>query len=203
MMRRDIPAVLKTATELVDLATAHGIPIARANGLLYLGWARMRMGDVAEGTALLSEGRTMHAAVGFRLHGSLSYGFYAECLSAAGRHAEGLDALREAQAYVDETRELSYPSWLDRLRATLTLRAYGSAAPQIEASLRRAIEYARKQGTKFWELEAATDLARLWGERGRRGEAGELLRPIYDWFSEGLDTPPLLEARSVLDALGS
>jgi len=203
MMRRDIPAVLETATELVELATAHGIPIARANGLLYLGWARMRMGDVAEGTARLSEGRSTHAAVGFRLHGTLSYGFYAECLSAAGRHLEGLDALRQAQNYVEETKERSYVSWLHRLRATLALRAFGSDAPQVEAELRQAIESARQQGTKFWELEAAADLARLWGERGRRGEAGDLLRPLYDWFSEGLDTPPLRDAKGVLGALGA
>ena len=152
---------------------------------------------------LREEGRAMHAAVGFRLHGSLSYGFYAECLSAAGRHVEALDVLRQAQTYVDETHELSYLSWLDRLRANLTLHAHGSAAPQVEACLRQAIDSARRQGTKFWELEAATDLARLWGERGSRAEAHELLRPIYEWFSEGLDTPPLLEAKSVLDAVAS
>ena len=52
------------------------------------------------------------------------------------------------------------------------------------------------------ELRAATSLARLWGEQGRRGEARELLAPLYGWFTEGFDTPDLKEAKALLDELG-
>ena len=202
MMRRDVAAVLKTARDLVDLAEAHGILIARANALLYLGWARVQSGDVEEGIARIAEGRATHDAVGFRLHGSLSHGFYAQCLSAAGRHADGLELMRQAYEYVEETKERSYVSWLCRIRANLTLHAFGPAEPTVEADLRRAVDIAKRQGTKLWELEAASDLARLWAERGRRAEAADLLRPIYESFPEGLDTTPLIEAKAVLDALG-
>jgi hypothetical protein len=61
---------------------------------------------------------------------------------------------------------------------------------------------ARQQQAKSYELRAATSLARLWGEQGRRAEARELLTPIYDWFTEGFDTADLKEARTLLSDLG-
>jgi predicted ATPase len=60
---------------------------------------------------------------------------------------------------------------------------------------------ARRQQVKFWELRAATSLARLWQHQGKRVAARELLAPIYGWFTEGFDTADLQEARAVLDAL--
>ena len=54
---------------------------------------------------------------------------------------------------------------------------------------------------KSYELRAAMNLARLWGEQGRRAEAHELLAPIYGWFTEGLDTADLKDAKALLDAL--
>jgi predicted ATPase len=60
---------------------------------------------------------------------------------------------------------------------------------------------ARRQGAKGWELPAVTTLARLWLDRGRRGEARDLLAPLYGRFTEGFDTPDLKEAKALLDAL--
>ena len=60
---------------------------------------------------------------------------------------------------------------------------------------------ARQQGAKLWELRAATSLARLWRDRGKRSEARDLLAPVYGWFTEGFDTPDLKEAKALLDAL--
>ena len=70
-----------------------------------------------------------------------------------------------------------------------------------EASIRQALELARKQQAKSWELRAATSLARLWSEQGRRPEARELLAPVYGWFAEGFDTADLKDAKAVLDDL--
>ena len=60
---------------------------------------------------------------------------------------------------------------------------------------------AREQGTRGYELRAATSLARLWREQGRREEARELLAPLYDWFTEGFDTADLKAAKALLDEL--
>ena len=68
-------------------------------------------------------------------------------------------------------------------------------------SFRTALAIAREQGTRGYELRAATSLARLWGEQGRRDEARELLAPLYASFTEGLNTADLKEAKALLDEL--
>ena len=70
-----------------------------------------------------------------------------------------------------------------------------------EASIHPALQLARKQKAKSWELRAATSLARFWGERGRQAEARELLAPVYGWFTEGFDTADLQEAEALLAQL--
>jgi predicted ATPase len=63
------------------------------------------------------------------------------------------------------------------------------------------LRIARRRQTKAYELRAATSLARLWGEQGRRAEGRELLAPVYGWFTEGFDTADLREAKALLDQL--
>jgi predicted ATPase len=70
-----------------------------------------------------------------------------------------------------------------------------------QASLQQAIRIAQDQHAKSLELRAARDLARLWGEQGRRAEARDLLAPVYGWFTEGFDTPDLKEAKALLAEL--
>jgi predicted ATPase len=67
--------------------------------------------------------------------------------------------------------------------------------------LRTALAIACEQGTRGYELRAATSLARLWREQGRRTEARDLLAPLYGWFTEGFATPDLKEAKALLDRL--
>ncbi len=85
----------------------------------------------------------------------------------------------------------------------LLLRRNPSAADRAEVSYRRAIERARSQEAKSWELRAATSLARLWRDQGKRAEARELLAPVYGWFTEGFDTLDLKEAKALLDELSA
>jgi predicted ATPase len=70
-----------------------------------------------------------------------------------------------------------------------------------EACFRRAVAVAREQDAKLWELRAAASLARLWREQGQRTEAYDLLAPVYGWFTEGFDTPDLVEANQLLTRL--
>jgi predicted ATPase len=86
-----------------------------------------------------------------------------------------------------------------RVRADLHLAA--AAAGEAEADLSRAIDVARGQGAKTFELRAATSLARLWRHDKRR-EAHDLLAPVYGWFTEGFDTPDLRSAKALLDEMG-
>jgi predicted ATPase len=72
-----------------------------------------------------------------------------------------------------------------------------------EVAFNQALQLARQQQARSWELRAATSLARLWGEQGRHAEARELLAPVYRWFTEGFDTADLKEAKALLEALDS
>ena len=72
---------------------------------------------------------------------------------------------------------------------------------QAETCFQQALDIARRQQAKSWELRAATSLARLWQRQRKRAEAHALLAPIYGWFTEGFDTADLQEARALLEAL--
>jgi predicted ATPase len=87
------------------------------------------------------------------------------------------------------------------LRGDLLCRLPRPDLDNAERSFCAALSIAGEQGTKGFELRAATSLARLWGDHGRCEEARELLAPVYDWFTEGFDTADLQEAKALLTAL--
>jgi predicted ATPase len=92
-------------------------------------------------------------------------------------------------------------SEIHRLKGELLLNAdQEEAAAQ---SFRDAIELARRQSAKSWELRATTSLARLLGKQGHRDEAHTMLTEIYNWFTEGFDTADLRDAKALLDELSS
>jgi predicted ATPase len=149
------------------------------------------------------------ALVELRRMGSLSaLGFwqvlFAECLEKLGNADEALRALEAAVVHVE--RRGSDAWWepeVYRSMGDLLLRRNPSAPDRAEASYRRAIERARAQEAKSWELRAATSLARLWRDQGKPAEARDLLAPVYGWFTEGFDTADLTDAKALLDHLAS
>jgi predicted ATPase len=76
-------------------------------------------------------------------------------------------------------------------------------AAKAQAYFERALEVARKQRAKSWELRAAMSMARLWRDQGKTQQARELLAPVYGWFTEGFDTLDLKEAKALLEELAS
>ena len=88
---------------------------------------------------------------------------------------------------------------MHRLRGDL-LKATGDQAA-AEQSYHQALVVAQRQSAKLFELRAATSLARLWRDQGKRTEARDLLAPIYGWFTEGFDTPVLQDTKALLDEL--
>jgi predicted ATPase len=85
------------------------------------------------------------------------------------------------------------------------LKSRQSAEPnsQVEAEecFQKAIEIARRQEAKSWELRAVMSLSRLWQQQGKKAEARPLLAPLYGWFTEGFDTKDLQEAKALLEEL--
>ena len=91
-----------------------------------------------------------------------------------------------------------------RLQGELLLPAAGrqqQAEETPDACFRQALERARQQQAKSLELRAAMSLSRLWQQQGKHDAARQLLSEVYAWFSEGLDTVDLQEARALLEQL--
>ena len=109
--------------------------------------------------------------------------------------------LAEALTLVDTTGERWYEAELYRLKGALLLQQSSDNQAEAETCFQQAIDIARSQQAKSLELRAATSLARLWQQQGKRQEAHDLLAPVYNWFTEGFDTADLKDAKALLDAL--
>ena len=101
----------------------------------------------------------------------------------------------------DATGERLFEAELHRLRGELLMQRGETGANEVETCFRRALVVAQRQQAKLFELRAAISLARLWADRGRCGEAHDVLAPVYGWFTEGFDTADLRDARVLLDEL--
>ncbi|WP_143301269.1 hypothetical protein [Candidatus Entotheonella palauensis] len=130
---------------------------------------------------------------------SMLAGAYGE----AGDLEKGLSLLAKALTLIDNTETGSYfnKAELYRLKGVLLLKQAVPDVSQTEVCFYQALDIARHQKAKSWELRAATCLARLWQQQGKHREARELLAPVYGWFSEGFDTADLQEAKHLLGEL--
>jgi len=118
-----------------------------------------------------------------------------------GQPEVGLDLLDEAIQTAEITNERFFEAELYRLRGEMLL-SLGKKA-EAEAGLRRALTIAQQQQARWWELRAATSLAKHWRAEGRYVEAHFLLQPVYSWFTEGFDTPDLKYAQALLNEVSA
>ena len=153
-------------------------------------------GASAEAAACLRDALTRPRAPRLRPYGLARLG---EALARQGDYGAALTALREGLADQDRTGQCRWEAELHRLEGLALVGL--NRLEEAQAAFDEALRVARRQQAKAYELRAATSLARLWGERGRRREALELLAPVYGWFTEGFDTADLKEARALLDQL--
>jgi predicted ATPase len=109
--------------------------------------------------------------------------------------------LREALVFADEKEDRYCEAETYRLKGELLLKQNDSNIEEAENCLRSAIEIAREQSAKSWELRATTSLAQLLKKQGYRDEARSMLADIYNWFTEGFDTADLKDAKALLEEL--
>ena len=117
----------------------------------------------------------------------------------AAQIKEAATQLDDALQIAGRTGERWLEAELNRYKGQLLLRQGNSEA--AEELYRIALIIAQGQGAKLWELRAAASLARLRRDQGRPAEARDVLAPVYGWFTEGFDTPDLIDAKTVLDEL--
>jgi predicted ATPase len=125
----------------------------------------------------------------------------AEAHMQAGRLDDGLRALAEALAVAEENEDRQHEPEKYRVKGELLLRQDDSYVAEVQNCFQRAIEIARQQSAKSYELRATMSLARLLTSQGRRDEARAMLADIYGWFTEGFDNADLKDAAALLDEL--
>ena len=169
--------------------------------MLRRGWALAAQGRVTEGLDELHQGLAYREAVGAIVGRSYDPIFLAEVYARTGQVEEGLHVLAEMRVAVDNSGFRCLEAEIYRLTGELLLQQAIPNEPQAEAHFEEALEVARCQQARSYELRAAMSLSRLWQRQGRCVEARELLAPIYGWFTEGFDTADLCDARALLEEL--
>ncbi len=201
LLSRDAPRVERLANENATISKERGFPLYGAHSDVQLGWVAAHRRQGADCIDRMRRGIAAATATGSRFLEPFYLGLVAEALAFAGEVEEGLAELDQALARSTESGEKWTDAELHRLRGDLVCRLPRPDLDQAECSLRAALSIAREQGTKGFELRAATSLARLWRDHGRREEARELLAPVYGSFSEGFDAADLKEAKGLLNEL--
>ncbi|HKA54090.1 MAG TPA: adenylate/guanylate cyclase domain-containing protein, partial [Candidatus Binatia bacterium] len=219
-LRREGPATQEWAEKAMAVCTKHGFAFYSAMGTILRGWALVEQGQSAEGIAQIHQGLTAWRATGSELFRPHLLALLAEGYGKTGQAEEGLGVLAEAFGAAHKSGRRFYEAELYRLYGELLLRngetetgrtgdkrtfpdspipRFPDSSP--EECFLRALDLARQQGAKAWELRAVVSLSRLWQSGGKKNEARQMLKETCGWFSEGFATADLREAKALLEAL--
>jgi DNA-binding SARP family transcriptional activator/predicted ATPase len=187
------------AEETIALGREQGLPHWVTFGTIVRGWALAMQGQGEQGIVQIEQGLAAQSASGAGIARPCFLVLLAEAHAAGGRAEAGLGVLADALALVEHTGERYQEAEIHRLRGELLLRGSAADAAGAERAFEQALAVARRQQARSWELRAATSLARLWRREGKHAAAAALLAPVHGWFTEGLDTPDLRDARALLE----
>jgi predicted ATPase len=197
-IRADPKSLLQYADEAA-VAVEHGLGLLRAVLLIYRGWCLAALGRADQGIPLLTTGLAGVQDGGFMIFRPWYLTLSGDACRIAGLWQAAIGHLAKARRLADETGE----RWIqaETLRLTGDVLAATGDPPGAEASYREAIAIAQRQSAKLWELRAATSVARLRRDQGKVSQACDLLAPVCGWFTEGLDTNVLKDAKALLEKL--
>jgi predicted ATPase len=192
--------VSKRADEIFSIASAHSMPMNLIAATFFRGWALAVAGRGDEGIAEMRR-----SILDPRLAGAMGPAglrtILAETCGKNRRVDEGLDLVAEGLAMAEQTGQRVVEAELHRLKGELLLIKDPGNVGEAERCLRTAIDVARRQSARLFELRATVSLARLLRDTNRPDEARTMLAEIYHWFTEGFDLPDLKEAKALLDEL--
>jgi predicted ATPase len=183
------------------LCAEQGFAYFFPRALILQGWVLVEHGQGEAGLVQIRQGLSAYRTTGAGHDLPKILALLAGAYGKAGQVEEGLGVLVEALDLVDTTGEGYYEAEIHRLKGALLLQRSADNHPEAEACFHKAISIAQNQSAKSWELRAATSLARLWRQQGKREEARQVLGDVYNWFTEGFDTADLQDAKMLLDAL--
>jgi DNA-binding winged helix-turn-helix (wHTH) protein/predicted ATPase len=196
LLRRETHEVQLGAERVISLSAEQGLNDFHSWATALLGWAKAELGHTQEGIELMQEGLAANRATGSVLLRPHLMGLLAQAYSKAGRVDDEKRALTESLASGADLRIQHYEAETYRLKGESLLRQNGLDVAQAQECFERAIEIARRQGAKSWELRATTSLARTLHKQGK--DARKMLGGIYEWFKEGFETVDLREAKALL-----
>ena len=194
-------AAAALAQELVALAEDKGSLYWKAYGMTNEGCVLAVTGRASNATQMLISGMTALWTTGTTVMMPFLLPHLARAHAELGQFEAARRCLGEAMTAAETTKETWCEAEIHRTAGEITLMSPEPDAAKAQAHFERAITIARAQHAKSWELRAATSLARLWRDHGKRRQARDLLAPVYGWFTEGFDTLDLKEAKALPDEL--
>jgi class 3 adenylate cyclase/tetratricopeptide (TPR) repeat protein len=201
--RREPELAHALATEGILLSEENGFPEWLYLGRLIHGWGWIELGNLHQGIAELEEAIAGCRSIGGQPRLQYSISLVAHAYARMGQSEKGLAMLDEALTEIERTGEKVDQAEILRLKGETLLMQDPGMIEQAEACFRAAVEVARAQEAKWWELRATVSLTRLLRDTDRSNEACTVLGEIYNWFTEGFDLPDLKEAKALLDELSA
>ncbi len=190
------------AQAVIALSREQGFAFWVAMGTVLGGWALAEQEQREEGIAQMRQGLTAWRDTGAEMSRPYFRALLAAAYGKAGQALEGLSVLTEALAGVHKNMERFCEAELHRLKGELQSAIRNPhLEAEAEACFVKAIDMARCQSAKSWELRAVMSLSRLWQRQGKKKKARKLLAEIYGWFTEGFATADLQEAKALLEEL--
>ena len=199
-MREDPQTTLEHAAAAFAFCKENSIMLRQVEAQIIEGWALAESGDSTRGVSQVESALATWRQLGAQIWDSSWYLMLAKAYVCAGHLLEAREALQTALRAANGNGEHACTAELHRFDGELRLANSGVHA-EAERCFLTAIELARQQKARLWELRAAMSLSRLWETQGKRKEAHDLLAPIYGWFTEGFDTKDLKEAKALLAEL--
>jgi predicted ATPase len=200
MLRRDVSTLKTTAGELMQLAKQYRASYWTLWAKPMLGWIAAQEGDIETGIRQMHESAEALQKQNANLWVPQTLLLEAEILGNAKQYQHAHKLLDAAQALIEPLDQRFYEAELHRVRGVV-LTAEKPNSPDGMKSLDCAINVARRQNSRFLELRACVSKARVYRDRDLRDDARKIVAPVYRWFTEGLDTVDLTEARAFLEAL--
>jgi predicted ATPase len=188
--------------EAIALAEETGSSQWKGQGRAGLGCVLSLRGSAAEAIDAITSGLADYRATGATLWQPSIFGYLAGAHADLGQFDQAWQWIGKATARVEATKEKWAEAEIHRVAGEIALRSPVPDAARAESYFTAALAIARRQQAKSWELRAATSYTRLMRDQGRVREAHDLLAPVYGWFTEGLATKDLKEAKALLDELG-
>jgi class 3 adenylate cyclase/tetratricopeptide (TPR) repeat protein len=199
MFRREPERQIALIEQGRELASAHGIGFLSDFLIWWAADSYFQLGDYERARSLAKMGSQYYPAMGGQHTVPYMKAIYARASARLGRIDDALASLEEALAGSSRTEEREHEPEIRRILGEVHLGAGQSR--EAERNFIGALELARSQEARGWELRTALSLAELWGSEGRSSEARNLLAPLVEWFVEGQDTADVRDARSMLQRL--